>query len=276
MGFLGNLFGGNRTSADPNLNPIGIDMDGLRSTAQAERNQQHPFVFEAYTPERQGLFNGPRGVWGGIGRIGDALAMAGGKEPVYRQFVQEDDARNALGTLAQDPNNQSALAQLARWSPDTLIKYQNAFARKPVEPTTTERTYEFLTRRLGPKQADGYLRSVAMGPPVAVDQVDQVTGRTVRGFYSRGELYGGDGASGGQQITPQPAPAPSSGDPSTILANAISRGSISPEEYGVLGRHWNGDDMKRIDAYLRNNRVARSGAAPAAGASTLPSGFVLD
>lgn len=273
---LSRLFGGgNSSGAEPILNPIGIDMDGIRSAAGVERSQQaqHPFVFEAYTPERQGLFNGPRGILGGIGRIGDALAIAGGRAPVYQQFQQDQGARNALGVLARDPTNTSALAQLAQNSPEQAIKFRNAFGPKNIEPTTTERTYDFLSRRLGGKQADGYLRSIAMGPPVAVDQVDPVTKRTVRGFYSRGELYGGDGSAGGQQGAPQAAPAQSSGDPSTILGNAFSSGSISPEDYAVLGRHWNAADMKRIDAYLQTNKVARAGTA---GGPSLPSGFVLD
>jgi hypothetical protein len=72
-----------------------------------------------------GLFNGPQGFMGGLGRIGDAFALAGGRTPVYRQTMEQDAERNAFGQLVQNPTDQNAFAALARVNPQAALQFQN-------------------------------------------------------------------------------------------------------------------------------------------------------
>lgn len=88
--------------------------------------------------QQPGLFGGPQGFLGGIGRIGDALALAGGKTPVYQPYQDQQTQRNALSTLLTDPNNKNAFADLYKVNPLLGLQIKNNMQQ---QQTTQNKQY---------------------------------------------------------------------------------------------------------------------------------------
>lgn len=190
--------------------------------------QQNNQTADAGVPT-PGLFNGPRGFLGGIGRIGDAFALAGGRSPVYQTVQNEQDARNAFSSLLSNPEDQNAFGMLAKANPGLALQFMGSMKKQQVEPTNTEKVYGFLRNTLGEAGALDYLKNISMGTPVAVDSYDD-TGQPVRQFLSRSQVTGSGAA---------PAQAPGSNVPTgSPLTGAPNAKIIGGKQYYQINGKW--------------------------------------
>lgn len=189
--------------------PFGAQMPGIGSGAPplAPMAQQPPSLgmgYQAPAPQPHG-FNAPGGWADKLGGIGALLLSAGGN-PAGPQMFQQIDQRRQQQLLQQ---------QYQRHLQDTRDTWlqQQQWERENPKPVNndTVNDYGFITDHLGKDAADNYLKSLAAGPPMAVDAIDPVTHQTVRQYIPRTSLPG-MGASPPQVAPPgvtfTPIPAP--------------------------------------------------------------------
>lgn len=113
----------------PDVGPI--DTTGL--------GQAPPYLSApGQAPPHPGLFGGPQGFLGGLGRIGDALQIAGGKQASYAPLLQQNNQKNAIASLIQNPGDKNAFAALAQSNPGVALQFQNAFQQ---QQTTQNKQY---------------------------------------------------------------------------------------------------------------------------------------
>lgn len=154
------------------------------------------------TPTPSPSFFGGGGVGRGIaGTIGDYLLQQAHMQPVFAPAMQEQRILS---------RQQAMHAQELQDSRDTWLQQQQ-WEREHPKPVNndTVNDYGFIGDHLGKDAADNYLRSIAAGPPMAVDAIDPVTGQTVRQYIPRSGLPGmaaPQAAPAGVTFTPIPAP----------------------------------------------------------------------
>lgn len=120
---------------------------------------------------------------GGTGRtiagyIGDALSRMAGGPSIYQQTV--------LDAQKQKRETESVLQRVI------LEAQARAAFPKAQEPTTTQRTYEYL-KSIRPDLAETYLSNQSQGAPIAVDSMDEA-GNTHREYLRPGSLGQGQPA----------------------------------------------------------------------------------
>ncbi|SCW57028.1 hypothetical protein SAMN02927924_01435 [Sphingobium faniae] len=123
-----------------------------------------------------------------LGRLGMFLGAASGSDLGQAQMMAAQDARLRRRDMFDDEDR------------DLDRQYRQAQIQKLLAPQQPNDTYERIVARLGQGQGDSYLRTLAEGPPIAVD-VQQADGSTVRQYMPRGQF-------GGNFMPPQPQAAP--------------------------------------------------------------------
>jgi len=139
---------------------------------------------------------GDPGGWGErLGAIGSVLLdTAGVKNDGYEQYMQlkqqraEDKRKELLAQTAMYAPRDVG-GSLVRLNPQTG-KYEAVYTPdpKPVNNDTAN-DYEYIKAHLGPEAADGYLRNIAAGPPMSVENPDGT-----RTIYPRGAFGGAPNA----------------------------------------------------------------------------------
>lgn len=142
-------------------------------------------------------FNKPGGLAERLGALGGVFLNAGGmpnnalQEFHALQQHRQDLALKAQQDAAKMYQPQDIGGSLVRLNPQTG-KYEAVYTPdpKPVNNDTAN-DYEYIKAHLGPEAADSYLRNIAAGPPMAVDNGDGT-----KTIYPRG-AFGGAPAAGG-------------------------------------------------------------------------------
>lgn len=141
---------------------------------------------------------GDPGGWGErLGAIGSVLLDAAGvRNDGYEQYMllkrqRAEDQRKALLAETAKYAPQDVGGSLVRLNPQTG-KYEAVYTPdpKPVNNDTVN-DYQFIASTLGKDAADGYLRNMAAGPPMAVENPDGT-----RTIYPRGAFGSAPMASG--------------------------------------------------------------------------------
>lgn len=130
-------------------------------------------------PPEKPKFFGEGGVGRAIaGNIGDFLLQYSGMQPIYAPVMQQRQAA------------QQAEMQRQQGLADWVAKQEYEAAHpKPINNDTIN-DYQFIAERLGPDAAQNYLKTIADGPPVAVD-VAGPDGSVTRQFIPRSQMQGG-------------------------------------------------------------------------------------
>ncbi|MGJ3630113.1 hypothetical protein AB5I41_30945 [Sphingomonas sp. MMS24-JH45] len=119
------------------------------------------------------------------GVIGDTLSQVGGGQGcllvLYRQQEMAAKAR------------MEAAQRSAEYTDFTHADHDEIAHPKAVSNDTVN-DYNFIAGKLGQGEADKYLRSVAAGPPVAIEGID-ANGNQTRTLVPRSQAYGGSGPS---------------------------------------------------------------------------------
>jgi hypothetical protein len=124
--------------------------------------------------------------WGGL--IADAMAgFANPGQPGPFMQMQEQRRQEAMQLAAEQRRRAADFADFT-----ARQDYQRAHPA-PVNNDTVN-DYQFIASKLGPEAADQYLRSVSMGPPVAVQGID-ANGNSTTSYVPRAQVYGGGGQS---------------------------------------------------------------------------------
>lgn len=148
-------------------------------------------------PQQQTGFNKPGGWAEKLGALGGVFLNAGGMPNNALQNYQElqqhrrDLALKAQMDAAKMYQPQDVGGSLVRLNPQTG-KYEAVYTPdpKPVNNDTVN-DYQFIASTLGKDAADGYLRNMAAGPPMAVENPDGT-----RTIYPRGAFGSAPMASG--------------------------------------------------------------------------------
>ncbi len=143
--------------------------------------QQQPAMTATAQPQKKGFD------WGKlIGVLGDSLSIAGGGQA---QFVPNMiDQRNRR--QAQDYAEQTYQRRRGDEQQDWQARQEWELANKPPVNNDTVNDYQFISTTLGEEAAKQYLRTIADGPPVAVD-VANPDGSVTRQFIPRSQMQGG-------------------------------------------------------------------------------------
>lgn len=142
-------------------------------------------------PQQQTGFNKPGGWAEKLGALGGVFLNAGGMPNNALQNYQElqqhrrDLALKAQMDAAKMYQPQDVGGSLVRLNPQTG-KYEAVYTPdpKPVNNDTVN-DYQFIADKLGPAAAEQYLRSIAAGPPVAIENPDGT-----KTIYPRGAFGG--------------------------------------------------------------------------------------
>lgn len=139
------------------------------------------------------------------GVIGDTLSTLGGGQASFLPGLAQQKllSQRYQQQQAQRTADFDDFTRRERWKLDHPAPVNN----------DTINDFKFIQQTLGPDAAQQYLRSVAAGPPVAVDGVD-AQGNQTRSYVPRGQLYGAPkpaGAPPGVTFTPLPAGGAGSG-----------------------------------------------------------------
>jgi len=138
--------------------------------------------------------------------------IAGGVNKFADELINPTSALGKLGAYVGAASGgvlgQAALANMRdqRLQGDEQLERQikQAQLQKLLNPTPvnndTINDFNFISQQLGPDEAKSFLRNLAMGPPIAVDRLDEATGNTVREYMPRGQFGAG--------FTPQVPTAP--------------------------------------------------------------------
>ena len=142
-----------------------FNMDGTQATGDVHNYAQAP----AQPPKKHG------GLGRTIGRIGDVLAVLGGREPVYGPMQQQNEAQDALAAYAANPEDQGAFMGLLMRSPELALRIKEGLS--PRRNDTID-DFEWF-KRLGPEDRAIYremhpiYRQGADGQFYAVQPVQQ-------------------------------------------------------------------------------------------------------
>ena len=151
----------------------------------------HPSFFQqGGTGQKIATILGPM-----FGTLGDSLNTRQGGQAIYTNFMKlQEQMRND---------------QIDRM-------YKMAQTAKELRPEKPASDYDRIVARLGQQAGDGYLSSLAAGPPMAVDAIDPTTHQTMREYIPRAQLPGMSGAPTGTADNAPPAEAVSAlkGNPS--------------------------------------------------------------
>jgi len=138
-----------------------------------------------------------------LAAIGGILSQLGGVQndafSQYQQNLQQHRLmqQKAQADAAKMYQPQDVGGSLVRLNPQTG-KYEAVYTPdpKPVNNDTAN-DYEYIKAHLGPEAADGYLRNIAAGPPMAVENPDGT-----RTIYPRGAFGGQPAAPIGPALPP--------------------------------------------------------------------------
>jgi len=132
-----------------------------------------------------------------LAAIGGILSQLGGYQndqfAQYQQNIQQQRMlqQKARAEAAKMYQPQDVGGSLVRLNPQTG-KYEAVYTPEPKPVNNdTANDYEYIKSHLGPEAADSYLRNIAAGPPMAVDNGDGT-----KTIYPRG-AFGGAPAAGG-------------------------------------------------------------------------------
>ena len=131
------------------------------------------------------------------GRVGDTLLALSGS-PAAAQLAQQRNFDRRLeqqDRLANDRLNRPVVQSTGNGgfvvlNPVTGEKLSEQ-AGAPTNDTVND--YNFIAGKLGPEEANRYLRSVAAGPPVAIDGID-ANGNQTKTLVPRSQAFGGASA----------------------------------------------------------------------------------
>lgn len=147
------------------------------------RVQQQPAMAAEAQPQKPGFD------WRKLlGVIGDSLSIAGGGQPQYVPMMQENMLRRQAQQYAEQTYQRRRADENTDWQARQEWERANP---KPINNDTIN-DYQFIAERLGPEAAQNYLKSIADGPPVAVD-VAGPDGSVTRQFIPRSQMQGGGG-----------------------------------------------------------------------------------
>lgn len=123
-----------------------------------------------------------------LGVLGDSLSIAGGGQAQYVPSLIENRQRQQ----AQDYAEQQYQRRRQDENTDWQARQEYEAAHRPPPNNDTINDYQFIAERLGPEAAQNYLKSIADGPPIAVD-VAGPDGSVTRQFIPRSQMQGGGG-----------------------------------------------------------------------------------
>lgn len=189
-----------------------------------------------------------------LGVVGDSLAIAGGGQAQYVPSLIEQHQRQQAQAYAEQQYQRRRQDENADWQARQQWERDNP---KPINNDTIN-DYQFIAERLGPDAAQNYLKTIADGPPVAVD-VAGPDGSVTRQFIPRSQMQGGG------MVAPQ-APvgklkpyggqsaAPAGNFPDPLRApGRITSGRRTPEGNRLVGgvpnsHHLTGDGVDYVGA----------------------------
>jgi len=137
---------------------------------------------------------------GGVGRniagmIGDVLMQYGGLQPAFAPAMQQRQQFQRQQELATANRDAERRAKLEDW---VFQQQYEAAHPKPVNNDTVS-DFDFIASKIGPEAANQYLRNIAAGPPMMVENPDGT-----KTLYPRGALGGGPAAPTAPQTTLPP------------------------------------------------------------------------
>jgi hypothetical protein len=171
------------------------DGQGFGMSAAAPRMQQQP------QQQRQGR----HGFMHTVGRIGDALALLGGRDPIYSTMNAQDDARlaeqetqAALEAYAANPNDQGSFATLLMRNPQLALQIRSGLTGEAYtlgEGQTRYQGNQVIAR--GPDKGpeitviDGVAFDQRTGQPLFESPYERIISGTEGAFYSQPRIgYG--------------------------------------------------------------------------------------
>lgn len=126
--------------------------------------QQHMQAAPVQPPPAQ-----RHGIGNVLGRIGDALLMAHGGEPIYANKIRNQqigqEVSNYLG------NTDAALASLFQQDPKSAIELYKMRHTETAAPTELQRDYEYL-KQVNPALADQFIHMKTEGGPLIANNGD--------------------------------------------------------------------------------------------------------
>lgn len=127
--------------------------------------------------------------WGRlVGVLGDSLSIAGGGQAQYvPNLIDQRNRQQAMNYAEQQYQRRRGDEQQ-----DWRARQEWELANKPPVNNDTVNDYQFISTTLGEEAAKQYLRTIADGPPVAVD-VANPDGSVTRQFIPRSQMQGGGG-----------------------------------------------------------------------------------
>lgn len=135
------------------LRPVPAPIDRyLTPVGQPQAAVPQQQAAPAAAPKKRG------GVRDFLGKLGDAMMVANGGEPLYEQRLREERIGGALAQYLG--TNDPALAEILRTDPRAGIELYKLRQPKAAEQTALQQNIEFL-RRLNPNLSDQQLAEVA-------------------------------------------------------------------------------------------------------------------